>query len=312
MSIPTTQKNGSLGLWHWQLVCHDPQLSERQPSLNYTPKIPYLKKKCVCDQALMDLVSDRLTRAECHIFNRCQLFLQSMHIRDIASGDCKRLLKASYHGVSRLKSRLNGPEQHHLLARDWSIWRRVLKEELLSSVNLLNLRVSLGPWYNDSSSHHRQWKYYFDPNTHTLYESWFMGWKKYNARMSFYRGFIGEATGVAQSLPSNVTTATIDKNDPYSFHVWISLPFHDWPLNCLEYWDLIRSDALCNHESHTVLCIWNENRLWHWSLHMPHQIFWSAFDSQLTVYQSFLMLVWMVAHQHSVDIIETSSSAHVK
>ena len=58
----------------------------KESALSITlPAVPYLQRKCVRDCALMDLVSERLTRAECRSFNRCRLFLNVTHISDITS-----------------------------------------------------------------------------------------------------------------------------------------------------------------------------------------------------------------------------------
>ncbi len=294
----------------WFAFLHD-FLEENALSVSL-PEVPYLQQKCVRDQALTALLSDRLSRAECRSFNRCRLFLRVTHVSDITSGDGQKLLKDAYHGSYRFQSRLNWPHQNRPSQRDWSVWKKVLKDVLLSDVHSLNLRVALGPWYGHTSRHHRTWSYYFDPSQHTLYQRRFHGWKRFEARTARMRGFIGANIGMISRLPIGLVPSTLNDTNEYSFKVRTTIRTNSHMQSRLEYCSLVKSDFSRNGGTTAHLQIWNVHNVWRWSLLAPHHSYWSAFDSQVTAYQSFLTSLWMALNHHEVDKISTASRAHVK
>ena len=77
-------------------------------------------------------------------------------------GDGKSILPKVFQGKLRLKSRLHWPTQPDPGEKAWAIWRKIIRTDILAGRDSMNLKVSLGPWWDSKAVQHRQWGGYYD------------------------------------------------------------------------------------------------------------------------------------------------------
>ncbi len=124
------------------------------------PTAVYMKKKCVRDNALMDVLGENWSRAEIRAFNRCRIFCHVIFVSNMATGDGKSLLMEFFHGTAQAESELTWPFQQRPGEKDWMVWRKILRQDFLTPAG--NLKTTLGAWYDDAEQHHFRWPGYID------------------------------------------------------------------------------------------------------------------------------------------------------
>ena len=80
--------------------------------------------------------------------NRCRIFLKTMAVVDIATGDGKRISSSYIDGNNILNSTRarDWPNQPRPIERDWISWKLLLKSALCGGVGLGMLTKPLGKW----------------------------------------------------------------------------------------------------------------------------------------------------------------------
>ena len=112
--------------------------------------------------------------------NLCRKYLRVLTIADLATGDGKFVAKSAMQGIRKIASTRNLPwfEQGKPNARDWRIWRSVLKQSLCFDDR--KLWIPLGKWhYHAKTSVLNYWDWWWDKEKEQLLQRIGNNWRKY-------------------------------------------------------------------------------------------------------------------------------------
>ena len=143
-------------------------------------------------------------------WNRVRISLQAVHLSDITTGDGCLIRTESRRGkpTAGSNSKLDWPREIPS-KKDRDLWTAALQR---ATSDDFELRSTLGDWI---SQPHREWKWWYHPDTDTLYEGTFHNsWRKSEAGLLPQPWY--KPTGICGSLPGDCVRTTVGPNSSYA------------------------------------------------------------------------------------------------
>ena len=157
------------------------------------------------------VLSNTVSKKDLQKLNRCRLYLKVTTLSDITSGDGETICKQYWDGIrDDQRSPLHDwPEQGDPGDRDWTLWRKALKNSFDQTRR--KLHTPLGRWVD---THRDKWKWFYHPLSRRLYTKrpgtnrWKM-YERYHRTVTVRKGTKFRYSMDAMSLPVNSQRATI-------------------------------------------------------------------------------------------------------